>query len=336
MDHATVPMLGFAPDRAIRGRLSAILIDGLLVGLASRLLFPAIGIHSFGGITVAFIVLQFLYFFLQEASGGQTIGKHRANLRVVQLDGTAPTLQQVAIRNALRVFDALPLFYASGLVSVMWSGPALRQRMGDKVAGTAVILAPGGKSRATPDWLLPTLTVLAVLLSVVIYGVLYNEYHVPDVDANAMLPTPVPGFAGDNSQVPAPGSFTATALLGGAPAIERATGRPMVRSWEIAKTCQGATSCRYALTRVVPGLGQEHADLVPQQDGWHVDFPTHAFRTTCPGSSGLTTAMRRASFVLHFDTGGQSVQAHERTHYRATKCGEFTDSLDWSASLAHF
>jgi len=60
-----------------------------------------------------------------------------------------PTARQYAIRNALRIFDAIPMFYASGLVAIMWSGPALRQRMGDRVAGTAVILEPNARTHNT-------------------------------------------------------------------------------------------------------------------------------------------------------------------------------------------
>jgi uncharacterized RDD family membrane protein YckC len=119
MDQTGVPALGHAPDRAIRGRLGAIVVDGVLVGLLCGALAKPLGGNNLGGTILAALVLQFLYFFGQEASGGKTIGKRHARLRVVNVDGSPPTLQQVAIRNALRVFDTLPLFYASGLVSVM-------------------------------------------------------------------------------------------------------------------------------------------------------------------------------------------------------------------------
>jgi uncharacterized RDD family membrane protein YckC len=336
VDQTVAPALGYAPDRAIRARLNAIIIDGVLVGVLSRLLIPGLGLHSLASASLAFLILQFVYFFVQEAASGKTIGKRRSRLRVVQLDGTAPTLKQLAIRNALRCFDALPMFYASGLLSVIWTGPGRRQRLGDRVAGTAVILEPGGKSLATPGWLLPALTVVAVLLSIVIYGVVYDKYRAPNVDANALTPIAVPGYAGDNSQAPAAGQFTAQASLNGAPAIDRVSGKPLLRSWLIDKSCAAPDSCTYKITRTVPEIGRESGQLVQATDGWHVNFPTHAFRATCPGSSGLMTAMRRASFVLHFGPGGRSAEAHERTLFQSARCGTITTSLDWNASLVGF
>jgi uncharacterized RDD family membrane protein YckC len=336
VDHTVPSALGYAPDRAIRARLSAIVIDGFLVGALSRLLIPGLGVHSVAGAGLAFLILQFLYFFSQEASAGKTLGKRRACVRVVQLDGTAPTVKQLAIRNALRSFDTLPMFYASGLISVTWTGPGRRQRLGDRVAGTSVILDPRGKSRTTPGWLLPSLTIVAVLLSVVVYGVLYNEYRAPNVDANALTPVTIPGYPGDNSQAPAEGTFTAQASLNGAPVSDPASGKPLLRSWRIDSSCAGAGSCTYEIERAVPDLGTESGQLVQAADGWHVNFPTHSFRAKCPGSSSLMTVMRRASFVIHFEPGGRSGQAHERTLFQSTRCGSFTTGLDWNASLVGF
>src|SRR4051794_31307278 len=151
--HPTVASLGMAPDRALRGRTAALLVDGVLLGVITRAVVS--GVDGFGVRALLAVAIFFLYFFVQEANGGKTIGKRVARIHVVQLDGGQPTLGQAAIRNALRIFDALPLLYASGLVSVMWSGPGLRQRMGDKVAGTAAIFqarreGPPAPRRAPP------------------------------------------------------------------------------------------------------------------------------------------------------------------------------------------
>src|SRR3954447_11208332 len=112
-----VAALGLAPDRAIRARVTALFVDGVILGIATRLALG--GVDGFGTAGPLAILIQFAYFFIQEAAGGQTIGKRAVRLRVVQLDGNTPTLAQVAVRNALRIFDALPLLYASGLVAVM-------------------------------------------------------------------------------------------------------------------------------------------------------------------------------------------------------------------------
>jgi hypothetical protein len=178
--------------------------------------------------------------------------------------------------------------------------------------------------------------VVAVLLSVVLYGAAYNEYRTPNVDSNALTPVPVPGFAGDNTQAPAVGPFAAQASLNGVPALDPVSRRPMVRSWLIEKTCAAPGSCTYRITRTVPDLGNESGPLVQAADGWHVTFPTHAFRARCPGTSNLTTVMRRASFVLHFEPGGHSAEAHERNLFKSNDCGGFTTQLDWNASSAGF
>jgi uncharacterized RDD family membrane protein YckC len=327
-----IAALGLAPDRAIRARAAALLIDNVILGVITRLLVASVDDAA----TAVLLALGifFLYFFVQEANGGRTLGKRAAHIRVVRIDGQPVTLEHAAIRNALRIFDALPLLYASGLVAVMWSGPGLRQRLGDKVAGTAVILEPGGKARPTPGWLLPTLTVSSVLLSTIAYGVIYREYRTPAVGENALAPPPVPGFAGDNSQAPGIGVYSAQAYVNGTALVEGQDRKPMVRSWAISKDCGGAT-CHYRIKRGVPGEGDESGELTLAPDGWHVVFPTRGFRARCPGSSEITTVRRRAAFVIHFEPGGRVAEAHETNAFEA-KCGAFANRIDWNASLPSF
>src|SRR4051812_24028160 len=93
---AAAPALGLAPERAIRARVTAIVIDSLIVGTAGYYLIPAIGIRGAGADLVAFPLLLFLYFFLQEAEGGKTLGKRVAKIRVVTLGGQPPGVKHVA------------------------------------------------------------------------------------------------------------------------------------------------------------------------------------------------------------------------------------------------
>ena len=302
------------------------------MGIACRVLVPAIGIHSVGGALLAALLIQFLYFFLQEMSTGQTIGKRSARIKVIGIDAAAPTPRQLAIRNALRIFDALPLFYASGLVSVMWTGPGRRQRMGDRVAHTSVILQPGGKAMSTPGWMLPTLTIASVLLSVVIYGVLYDKYRAPSVDANAMIAPIVPGFSGDNSQPPVAGQFTAQAELNGHPAVDLTTGKAVVRSWHITNHCRG-TACERWLTRSSPSIGEERGQLIPAADGWHVTFPTHSFKMRCPDNGKIVTVLERGALALQFVASGHQAVAHEVDDMHSLGCGDRRQANDWSASV---
>lgn len=68
---------------------------------------------------------------------GQTPGKRLFHLRVLSLQGTGLTFIPSAIRNFLRVADALPVFYALG--AVIASSDRLHRRLGDLAAGTFVV-----------------------------------------------------------------------------------------------------------------------------------------------------------------------------------------------------
>jgi uncharacterized RDD family membrane protein YckC len=155
------------PQGAVRGRLNAIVLDLILLGLVERVLLAVAGssIHS-TNVILLFLALQFAYFFGCEVRAGQTIGKRIFHVRVATLAGTPPSPRQVAWRTVLRLVDSLPLLYASGLLSMMRTGRARRQRIGDVVAGTTVVLDGSGKPLRTPGWVLPMATILAIVISI--------------------------------------------------------------------------------------------------------------------------------------------------------------------------
>jgi uncharacterized RDD family membrane protein YckC len=106
------------------------------------------------------------YHFAFEARGGQTIGKRRYGIRVVAADGGPASPRAVAIRSVVRVADSLPVCYLLGLISMVRTGPARRQRIGDIAAGTIVVAVDGRAVRqGTPGWMLPAATVVAVVVS---------------------------------------------------------------------------------------------------------------------------------------------------------------------------
>lgn len=80
-------------------------------------------------------IVYVLYTLSSEMIAGRTIGKMLCGLKVVSLDGTAPTRGQFAIRNVLRVIDVG--LYFLPLMLVPFS--PLRQRAGDVAAGTLVV-----------------------------------------------------------------------------------------------------------------------------------------------------------------------------------------------------
>jgi len=94
--------------------------------------------------TISIIALFALYIggsMLQEWYWrGQTLGKRVFHLRVTDAQGLRLQSSQIFMRNVLRLFDMLPVFYLVGGVTCALS--AKRQRLGDIAANTVVIRTP--------------------------------------------------------------------------------------------------------------------------------------------------------------------------------------------------
>jgi uncharacterized RDD family membrane protein YckC len=118
-------------------RLSAFVIDNVLIG--APLWFMITGFYGRGlgpfGLVVALVLS---YHYVCEILFGQSIGKRTMGLRVVSLDGQAPSYRQVSARTVLRLVDQVPPLI--GLVVLVLSR-GRRQRLGDLAAGTAVVRA---------------------------------------------------------------------------------------------------------------------------------------------------------------------------------------------------
>ncbi len=129
-------------------RIGAALIDGLLFLAA----FVVVGIatghgHSGNGHasvtvgptgSVVILIFGLAYFFICESVWGQTLGKRLLHIRVLAADGSRPGAGRVFVRTLLRVVDVLPFAYIVGLIAVLASGRARRQRLGDLAGGTVV------------------------------------------------------------------------------------------------------------------------------------------------------------------------------------------------------
>jgi uncharacterized RDD family membrane protein YckC len=134
-----LPLAGIAP------RLYAMLLDtAMVLGVVNGLGWLVYAIFAkapgFGAmfITLAEFAIGFAYSALLEGLwNGQTIGKRLFHLRVIDQTGLPLRIEQAWVRNLMRVVDALPLAYLAGGIAVL-SSP-LRQRFGDRVAGTLVV-----------------------------------------------------------------------------------------------------------------------------------------------------------------------------------------------------
>lgn len=84
-------------------------------------------------------LLGFCYYLFFEGKLGATLGKMAVGLKVIKTDGSPCDIRAAAIRNLLRIVDALPFAYLIGVISIWISD--LNQRLGDRAAGTIVVRA---------------------------------------------------------------------------------------------------------------------------------------------------------------------------------------------------
>ena len=122
-------------------RLLAWLLDLLIRGLISTLLFVALAVLGKMGIGIA-LILAFLlewfypvYFELRHQ--GQTPGKKMLDIYVAQADASPITVSASLVRNLLRVVDFLPFLYGFGFASMLLNQRF--QRLGDLAANTVVL-----------------------------------------------------------------------------------------------------------------------------------------------------------------------------------------------------
>jgi uncharacterized RDD family membrane protein YckC len=102
----------------------------------------ALGVVS---VDLAGAVSMIIYFLVSIGYGitaewlwrGQTVGKRLLRLRVIDAGGLKLQFSQIVIRNLLRFFDSLPVFYLVGGVACFITGKS--QRLGDFAANTVVI-----------------------------------------------------------------------------------------------------------------------------------------------------------------------------------------------------
>jgi uncharacterized RDD family membrane protein YckC len=117
-------------------------LTGWLLSLPLELGRPGLGMAM---MFLWWFTLSWSYFLLFEwLWKGQTPGKRLLGIRVVHLNGTAVTFFQSAVRNLLRLADALPIpipspIFPGGLGFLIAAGNRESRRLGDLAAGTLVV-----------------------------------------------------------------------------------------------------------------------------------------------------------------------------------------------------
>ena len=134
-------VLAGAASRFIAGAIDLVL-QFVLIGLAALVAFGVVG----GDLGIALLAIAsfaalYMYDILFEVlASGRTPGKRMTHLRVVRATGAPVDLPASAIRNLLRLIDALPGAYLVGLLAIVIT--RRNQRLGDLAAGTLVIRDP--------------------------------------------------------------------------------------------------------------------------------------------------------------------------------------------------
>jgi uncharacterized RDD family membrane protein YckC len=88
-------------------------------------------------VLIQFLIISFYHLIFEFLWNGQTPGKRRIGIRVVQMNGMPMSASSILIRNLVRLFDFLPILYGVGLL-VMFSTKHT-QRLGDLAARTIVV-----------------------------------------------------------------------------------------------------------------------------------------------------------------------------------------------------
>ena len=148
---AAAPASGATDYAGLGRRFVAHLIDGFLCLVAYMIIGSLVAAQT-GGLTddgfsmqgapalvvmlLTFIVTLGYFAILESSSGGKTLGKLIAGIRVADTGGGKASFNQALMRNILRLVDFL-VFYIVGIVLILMSEK--NQRLGDRVAGTVVL-----------------------------------------------------------------------------------------------------------------------------------------------------------------------------------------------------
>jgi uncharacterized RDD family membrane protein YckC len=143
-------------SRFIAGLLDNLLIALMYIVLLLLLLALGINIISRAGfsnvpemwvlaimIFFAFLIYWGYFVLFEMLTNGQSPGKKYMKIRVVMMEGGGISLSSIAIRNLLRVVDAIGFYAVAGITMFVTQKV---QRLGDLAAGTVVI------SEEIPDY----------------------------------------------------------------------------------------------------------------------------------------------------------------------------------------
>lgn len=145
------------PIAGIGTRFLATLIDTFFITILviAFIILDVVGQNTGGGAGYALsafgiigsaVVFFGYYIFFEILWNGQTPGKRRNRIRVIQKNGYPVTPVGVLVRNIVRLVDFLPTLYAIGIITMFIDRRA--RRLGDLLAGTMVVKEQRGGALA--------------------------------------------------------------------------------------------------------------------------------------------------------------------------------------------
>lgn len=140
---------------ASRGaRLGAAIVDGLLLGIISTVLFFTFGIMSFDGsqpglgqLVLMFLLIVPVYLLLNGVllhKYGQTIGKKLLGIKVVRMQDQKPSLKRLVLVRwmVIAFLGYIPLIGpVLGLVNILFIFGSEKRCLHDRLADTKVVVA---------------------------------------------------------------------------------------------------------------------------------------------------------------------------------------------------
>jgi uncharacterized RDD family membrane protein YckC len=143
---------------SVADRILAVLVDGLVqlayIFMIIFLLnyFPnSVGNELWVLILILYLPIMFYELVSEIALEGQTLGKKALNIKVIQLDGSQPSISSFIIRWLIRLIEVSSFGGAVALLALFVSSKG--QRIGDVAANTTVV-----KLRALNKVLRPTIS----------------------------------------------------------------------------------------------------------------------------------------------------------------------------------
>jgi uncharacterized RDD family membrane protein YckC len=125
-------IVGYLIDSLVMIAYLVVLVFISLSLVSNRFIYHYTWVPFIFYIPIYFYTLAFEVFM-----NGQTIGKRVMKIKVISIDGAKPTLGQYLIRWIFRLVDISLSFFLCGIICIAVS--ERKQRVGDMVAGTAVI-----------------------------------------------------------------------------------------------------------------------------------------------------------------------------------------------------